>query len=78
MLEYLSHGQQTEVFQVLISVLDEQPQLGDTQLHGCRVVGDTHYHRGNALVEQRHCRGAVDEVGEGLDQFLTKTGLKGG
>ena len=30
----LSHGQQTEVLEVLVGVLQEQPQLGDTQLGG--------------------------------------------
>ena len=77
-LEYLSHGQQTEILQVLVSVLDEQPQLRDTELHGGRVVGDTHDHCGDALVEQGHGRGAVDEVGERLDQLLTKTRFQRG
>ena len=74
--EYLGHCQQSEVLQVLVSVLYEEPQLGDAQLHGCGVVWDTYYHRGDTLVEQRHGRRAVDEVGEGLDQLLPQTGLE--
>ena len=50
--EYLGHCQQTEVLQVLISVLYEQPQLRDAELDGGSVVGNPHDHRGNALVEQ--------------------------
>ena len=73
--EYLGHCQQSEVLQVLVSVLYEEPQLGDAQLHGCGVVWDTYYHRGDTLVEQRHGRRAVDEVGEGLDQLLPESGL---
>ena len=50
--KYLSHGQQSEVLQVLIGILYEQPQLRDAELDGGGVVGNPHDHRGNALVEQ--------------------------
>ena len=42
------------------------------------MVGNTHDHRGNTLVEQGHGRGAVDKVGERLDQLLTKTRFQRG
>ena len=42
------------------------------------MVGDTHYHCGDTLVEQGHGRGAMDEVGKRLDQLLPKTRLQGG
>ena len=51
-LEYLGHGQQTQVLEVLVSILNEQPQLGHTQLDGGGVVGQTRDHRGDALVEE--------------------------
>ena len=75
--KYLCHGQESKVLEVLIRVLNEQPQLGDAELYGGRVVGDTHYHRGDALVEQRHGRGTVDEVCQRLYQLLSKAGLQG-
>ena len=77
-LEYFSHGQQTKILQVLISVLNEQPQLRDTELHGGRVVRDTNDHRRDALIEQGHGCRTVDEVGEGLNQLLPETRLQRG
>ena len=35
-LEYLGHGQEPEVLEVLVGILDVQPQLGHTELCGVR------------------------------------------
>ena len=75
--QYLGHGQKSEVLEVLIGVFDEQPQLRDAELNRCRVIGYTDDHRGNTLVEQGHGSGAVNEVGQRLNELLTKTRLKG-
>ncbi len=32
-LEYLGHGQEAQILEVLITILNEQSQLGHTQLH---------------------------------------------
>ena len=40
------------------------------------MVGQASDHRGDALVEERHGRGTVDEVGERVHQLLPQTRLQ--
>ena len=75
-LQDLCHGQQAQVLEVLVSVLDEEAELGDAKLHGGVVVGQARHHGADALVQEGHGRGAVDEVGEGLDQLLPQSRLQ--
>lgn len=65
-LQDLGHCQEAEVLEVLVSVLDEEVELGDAELHGGGMVVEPGDHGADALVQQRHRRGAVDEVGKGL------------
>ena len=78
LFEYLRHRQQPKVLEVLVGILDEEAELGDAELHGSIVIGQPGHHCTDALVEQRHGRGAVDEVGEGLHQLLPQSRLQGG
>ena len=75
-LQYLAHRQEAEVLEVLVGVLDEEVEFGDAELHGGGVMVEASDHRTDALVEQRHGRGAVDEVGKGLHQLLPKPRLQ--
>ena len=77
-LKYLGHGQQAKILQVLISILDKQPELGDTELHGGGVVGEAQDHCADTLIEQGHGCGAVDEIGKGLHQLLGQPRLQWG
>ena len=75
-LQYLGHRQEAEVLEVLVGVLDEEVEFGDAELHGGGVMVEASDHCADTLVEQRHGRGAVDEVGKGLHQLLPKPRLQ--
>ncbi len=77
MLQNLSHGQETQVLEVLVRIFDEEAEFGDTELHGSVVIGHAHNDRADALIQQGHSRGSVDEVSKGFHQLLAKSWFQG-
>ena len=78
-LQDLGHGQQPQILQILVRILDENPQLLHAELDGGGVVGQAgrhgqqhRDHRIDALIQQRHGGRGMDQRGQGFDQFLAQ------
>ena len=78
-LQDLGHGQQAQILQILVRILDQNPQLLHAELDGGGVVGQAgrhgqqhRDHRIDALIQQRHGGRGMDQRGQGLDQFLAQ------
>lgn len=69
------HGEQTQVLQVGIRVLDKSAQLANAQTHDLFVLTQATDAGLNDFEEQRHGGCSVDEGGEGLNQLLGQARL---
>jgi len=62
---------------VLVRVLNEEAKLGDRELDEVGLVEHALGDGVDALVEERHGRGVVEEVGHRVNQLFGQTGLEG-